>query len=225
MVRTGAKRYKKKAPPRGGFVCQGDDVTEDLEMPFPQYRCATCDKDLPLNDARMMVTCAEHHVSERVDFVVRQATASDRHAIEEICDRAWGETEVDAFGRTFDVLTCENLIAVVGGELVGLISLALDRGELTIVLLSVYPEYQGSGVGAALVEAAVERARAKRLSMVKVATTNDDIPALYFYQRRGFVIFDIAPGALVEHHGSAISGFADIPVRDELRLRRSVCSD
>ena len=199
-------------------------MTDDLDMPFPKYRCPTCGKDLPLNEARMTVTCAEHEIHRGVDFLVREALPADRHDIEEICDRAWGETEIDAFGRTFDVLAGQNLIAVVGDELAGLISLALDKGDLTIVLLSVYPEYQGSGVGAALVQATVEVADRKRLTTIKVATTNDDLPALYFYQRRGFVIFDIAPGALVEHHGSAEPGFADIPVRDEIRLRRPVCA-
>ena len=198
-------------------------MTDDLEMPFPQYRCPACRTDLPLNEARMTVTCAGHEIHQGVQFDVREATPADRHDIEEICDRAWGETEVDAFDRTFDVLAAQNLIAVVDDKLVGLISLALDRGDLTIVLLSVYPEYQGSGVGAALVEAAIAQAQNKRLTTVKVATTNDDIPALYFYQRRGFVIFDVASGALVEHHGSAVPGFADIPVRDEIRLRRPVC--
>jgi ribosomal protein S18 acetylase RimI-like enzyme len=121
-------------------------------------------------------------------------------------------------------LAAQNLIATVDDKLVGLISLALDEGDLTIVLLSVYPEYQGSGVGAALVEAAVNEAEKKRLTVIKVATTNDDIPALYFYQRRGFVIFEVARGSLIEHHGSAVPGFADIPIRDEIRLRRPVCA-
>jgi len=96
---------------------------------------------------------------------------------------------VDAFGRTFDVLAGHNLVAIADGKLAGLISLALDRGELAIVLLSVYPEYQGSGVGGALVEAAAALASERRLPSLKVATSNDDIAALYFYQRRGFVFY------------------------------------
>lgn len=195
-----------------------------VDMPYPQYRCAICEKDLPLTEARMTVTCAEHRAAgDDIEFDIRPALPTDRHEIEEICDRAWGETEIDAFGRTFDVLAGENIIAIAEGKLAGLISLALDRGELAIVLLTVYPQYQGSGMGAALVEAAVGVAADKRLPFIKVATSNDDISALYFYQRRGFVFYDIEAGALVDHHGEVVSGFADIPVRDELRLRRPVC--
>ncbi|MHB1340592.1 MAG: GNAT family N-acetyltransferase [Coriobacteriia bacterium] len=195
-----------------------------MDVPYPQYRCAICEKDLPLTETRMTVTCDEHRAEgEDIEFDIRAAVAADRRDIEEICDRAWGETEIDAFGRTFDVLVGENLIAVADGKFAGLISLALDRGELAIVLLTVYPQYQGSGVGAALVEAAARLAAEKGLPFIKVATSNDDIPALYFYQRRGFVLFDIEAGTLVDHHGEVIAGFADIPVRDELRLRRPVC--
>ncbi len=92
------------------------------------------------------------------------------------------------------------------------------------MLLSVYPRFQGSGVGSSLIEAAVDRARDKGLISLKVATTNDDLPALYVYQRQGFAVYDIACGSVVDHHGAAIAGFANIPVRDEVRLRRPVCA-
>jgi ribosomal protein S18 acetylase RimI-like enzyme len=200
------------------------DLDVSLEMPYPQYRCAVCGKELPLTEARLTVTCREDRPTSHLHYSVRPATAADRHDIEEICDRAWGETDIDSFGRTFDVLACDNLVAETDeGDFAGLISLALDRGELAVVLLSVYPGHQGSGVGSALVDAAVEQARSKGVNALKVATTNDDIPALDFYQRHGFAIVEIETGIMIDHHGSAIPGFAGIPVRDEIRLRRPVC--
>jgi GNAT superfamily N-acetyltransferase len=200
------------------------DEDGPVELPYPQYRCAICGEDLPLGDAHMSVTCATHRATgAEVFFEIRPALPSDRHDIEAICDQAWGETEIDTFGRTFDVLECDNLVAIADDGFAGLISLAIDRGELAIVLLTVYPRYQGSGVGAALVDAAVEEARARQLPFVKVAATNDDIPALYFYQRRGFVLYELVAGEMVDHHGEVVPGFARIPVRDELRLRRPVC--
>jgi ribosomal protein S18 acetylase RimI-like enzyme len=197
----------------------------DLDLPFPHYRCPVCDKKLPLTDARMTVTCSHHGpAEERPAYVLRDAGTADRAAIEKICDRVWGETEIDSFGRTFDVLQADNIVGEVDGKLAGLISLALDRGELAIVMLSVYPEHQGAGLGASLLEAGVARAQERRIPFVKVATTNDDIPALYFYQRHGFVLYEIEPGAVVDHHGEVLDGFAGIPVRDEVRMRRPGCT-
>lgn len=199
-------------------------MVEEFDLPYPQYRCPTCGKDLPLNEARMTVTCAEHQPADSIDFTVRAAHAADRHDIEEICDRALGETEIDIFDRTFDVLAGDNLIADADGSLAGLLSTAVHGGELVIVLLSVYPEHQGQGVGAALLRAAVELAHERGLPAVRVAVSNDDIPLLYFYQRHGFVLYDIALGLLADRAGAAVAGFSGIPSRDEVRLRRSVCA-
>jgi len=197
---------------------------EPVEAPYPQYRCPVDGEDLPLSDARITVTCERHRPHEEPPaFTVRDAGTADRHAIELICDRVWGETELDSFGTTFDVLESTNLIAEVDGELAGLISLTLHRGDQAIVMLSVYPEFQGAGIGTALVREAIARAATGGLPCLKVATTNDDIPSLYFYQRLGFMIYEVDCGVVVDHHGAVMSGFADIPIRDEVRLRRPVC--
>lgn len=198
-------------------------MPDPFELPFPQYRCRTCGKDLPLNEARLSVTCAEHQVAPSVRFEVRKARPADRHQIEEICDRAFGETEIDVYGRVFDVLSGVNLIAEADGALVGLLSLAVEGGALAIVLLSVYPDYQGHGVGRSLLEAADAVAVERKLPHVRAAVSNDDIPQLYFYQRHGFMIDEIAVGAVADQLGSVVAGFSGIPVRDEIRLRRAVC--
>jgi len=199
-------------------------MNDEFELPFPQYRCTTCGKDLPLGEARMTVTCADHVRSERVAFDVRKASDTDRSEIELLCERALGETDVDVFGRTFDVLAGANFIAVVGGELIGLLSLAISAGEATLVLLAVYPDYQGKGVASALLKAADEFAGKRGLNFMRVAVSNDDIPQLYFYQRHGFAFYDIAIGEIADRFGSASPGFSGIPVRDEFRLRRAVCA-
>jgi ribosomal protein S18 acetylase RimI-like enzyme len=199
-------------------------VDETVEVPYPQYCCAECGKELPLTDARLTVTCDEHRPArEDVTLNVRLAVAGDRHDIEDICDQALGETEVDAFGRTFDVLACDNLVAEADGRFAGVMALAGNAGDLAIVLLSVYPDYQGKGVGSALIEAAAERAAGRGLPAIKVAVSNDDIPLFSFYQRHGFTIDSVERGLLADRYGSAEPGFSRIPVRDEIRFRRAVC--
>ena len=197
-------------------------MSADFEMPFPQYRCPTCGKDLPLGEARMTVTCADHTEREPVEFEVRLAKAADRSAIEAICDRALGETVVDLMGGTFDVLDAINLIALSKGELIGLLSMVIRNGEASIVLLSVYPEHQGTGVGASLIDAADALAAERGLLFLRSAVTNDDLVLLYFYQRHGFAIYEVAVGEAADRFGSAPPGFSGIPVRDEIRMRRSV---
>jgi len=199
-------------------------MSAEFDLPFPHYRCPTCGKDLPLGEAKMTVTCADHTERKDPEFSLRTATAEDRTAIETICDRAMGETVVDAFGATYDVVEGLNLIAEAEGELVGLLSLAVRHGEALVVFMSVYPEYQGTGVGAALLTFAEEISAVRNLPFVRVAVTNDDIPLLYFYQRHGFTIYEVCVGEVADKFGSAPPGFSAIPVRDEIRMRRAVCT-
>lgn len=199
------------------------DLPEDTGVPYPQYRCRVCGKDLPLTEARITMTCHEHHAGEKVAFSVREAEARDAERIAALSEAAWGETEIFAFGKTYDVLEGVNVVAETDGELAGMVSLRVDGGELAVVLLSVYPQFQGAGVGSALIDAAVAYAAARNLPLVRVAVTNDDIPSLYFYQRHGFAIYDVAVGLVADDLGAAVGGFSSIPVRDELRLRRPVC--
>lgn len=198
-------------------------MNAEFDLPFPHYRCPSCGKDLPSGEARMTVTCGHHTERPDADYLVRRATAADRSAIETICDRALGETDVDAFARSFDVLAGINLIAEIDGELAGLLSLAVFEGEATLVFLSVYPEYQGTGAGAALLDAADAYAVEHGMKFMRVAVTNDDVPLMYFYLRHGFAIYDVAVGLVADRFGAATPGFSGIPVRDEIRLRRSVC--
>ena len=200
-------------------------VADNFDLPFPQYRCPSCERDLPLNEARMTVTCASHCPEDDLAFVVREAKPDDRRAIEEICDRALGETEIDAWENTFDVIDGTNLIAEVHDELAGLLSVAFYRGDLVIVLMSVYPEFQGKGLGSALLKSAAGYAREKNMSFMRVAVSNDDIPLMYFYQRHGFVIEDIAVGRLVDSAETAVAGFSGIPSRDEIHMVSPVCAD
>lgn len=200
-------------------------MNDAFELPFPQYRCPACGKDLPLGEARMTVTCASHMVRENVEFTVRQAVDADHEAIGLLCERALGETDIDAFGRTFDVFAGVNLVATTDDGMCGLLALSVNRGELTVVLLSVYPEFQGTGVGSSLLAAADKLAAKRGLNFLRVAVTNDDIPQLYFYQRHGFAIYEVAVGEVADRFGSATPGFSGIPVRDEIRLRRAVCED
>lgn len=200
-------------------------MNAEFDLPFPQYRCAVCEKDLPLGEARMMVTCADHTERPEAVFEIRRAEAADRTTIETICDRAMGETVLDVFGMTFDVLENINLIAVADGELLGILSLAIKGGEGTITFLSVYPEHQGLGVGTGLISAADRFAAQRGLPSLRVAVTNDDMPLFYLYQRLGFAIYEVAVGEAADRFGAATPGFSLIPVRDEIRLRRAVCTD
>src|ERR1035437_1432356 len=58
------------------------DGTDGVEVPYPQYLCPVDGRALPLAEARMSVTCAEHQpLAESVAFSVREAVVSDRRSL------------------------------------------------------------------------------------------------------------------------------------------------
>ncbi len=54
--------------------------------------------------------------------------------------------------------------------------------------------------------------------------TNDNIPALYFYQRRGYRLARVLPGGVAAHlrETEQAAGFAGIPIRDEIQLVKEI---
>jgi len=86
----------------------------------------------------------------------------------------------------------------------------------------VLPACQDRDGGGALIEALVDEAMRLGRARILVATSNDDLLALAFYQRHGFYLAKLIPGAIAQHHGGELTGFAGIPVRDEIQLERPI---
>jgi GNAT superfamily N-acetyltransferase len=79
--------------------------------------------------------------------------------------------------------------------------------------------WQRAGVGGHLVVEAELLARRQARPRVTVTITNDNLPALYFYQRRGYRLSAVLRDAMAEYAGTAEAfGFAGIPIRDEVQL-------
>ncbi|MFN8591112.1 MAG: GNAT family N-acetyltransferase [Thermomicrobiales bacterium] len=111
-------------------------------------------------------------------------------------------------------------VAEQGPRPVGLLTyrLADDEGEIMTLdsLLS------GRGIGSALITRAVTTARAAGCRRLVVVTTNDNMNALRFYQKRGFALAALRPGAVTRGRRLKpeipLRGDDDIPIRDELEL-------
>jgi ribosomal protein S18 acetylase RimI-like enzyme len=93
-----------------------------------------------------------------------------------------------------------------------------------MVALATDPMWQRPGVGGHLVAEAELLACRLQLQRLVVATTNDNLPALHFYQCRGYRLTDLVPNSIVVHTGQDVLGFAGIPVRDEVRLEKTLSS-
>ena len=182
------------------------------------YRCTLTGAFVCPRHARVQVV-AWNAKREPEPSSVRAAGEQDYARLQELALHFWGETGVECFDREYDVLKLPAFVGLKNDDVVGFVSYAVEGDRMNLVMLNVLPQYQGRGLGSAMLAKAVIEAHKLGLSRVVVATSNDDVSALYFYQRSGFVIAQVVPGRIAEHHGGLEQGFAGIPVRDEIRMQ------
>jgi len=198
----------------------------------PTMRCAFCGGAAQYVDRQTsQPICLEHSRLEVRAFGepenlpsgpperrIRPAEAADRDVIESFARYFWNEVAMDCFDRTYDMLQLPSLLLCEGDEVIGCLTYSEDFEDdaLTIVMLNIYPSYNGGGGGRALVAAADGVARKHGIGRLRVATSNDNIAALYFYQRLGFTLSGVVVNVIHED----IRGFGGIPARDEIRLER-----
>jgi GNAT superfamily N-acetyltransferase len=196
-------------------------VSEESDAKPAVIRCARCGRFVDWEEARVQVICSCRPHMDLPPVMVREATDTDRAAARELFRRDFGRTRIVAFGELVDLDELPALVAVMNTEPSGALAYRLFGGDaLHIVALATDPMWQRSGVGAYLVAEAELLARRLGLKRLVIATTNDNLPALYFYQRRGYRLSEFARDAIIAKVQQEHAGFAGIPVRDEIRLEK-----
>ncbi|MCI1892371.1 MAG: GNAT family N-acetyltransferase [Schleiferilactobacillus harbinensis] len=147
---------------------------------------------------------------------------TQRQAVTTLFRQLWGSTEMVISSGTFDIQDLDGLVALEADRIVGIISFTLTPQWLEIVSLDSLVENQG--IGSQLLQAAEKIARENDRHQTSLITTNDNLRALGFYQKRGYHLTELYPNAVVKARQikPEIPLQADngIPIRDELRLTK-----
>ena len=89
-------------------------------------------------------------------------------------------------------------------------------------VLTLHARSRFTGTGSALLSSLIDIARQAECTRLWVVTTNDNVDALRFYQRRGFRLVRLRPGAVSENRSLKPQipdlGAHGIELRDELEL-------
>jgi GNAT superfamily N-acetyltransferase len=151
---------------------------------------------------------------------IRPLVRADRAWVEPLVVERWGEPIVVGRGRVWRPAELPGFGAFEGDECVGLVTYELEGAACEIVTIDALIE--GDGVGTRLLEAVVGLAREAGCERVQLMMTNNNVRALAFYQKRGFRLTDLRPGAIDEERRLKPSipelDSAGIPIRDELHL-------
>jgi GNAT superfamily N-acetyltransferase len=154
------------------------------------------------------------------ELKLRPILPSDRSELA----RLTGDNITVSPGGVYDIRELSGFVAVQDSTLVGLLTYHIGADDCEVVTL--HATLVGKGIGTALIQAArevAEQAGCKRLWLV---TTNDNLEALGFYQKRGFVLVTIHRDSMqqvraIKPHVPLI-GLHNIPLRDMIELEISL---
>ena len=153
-------------------------------------------------------------------FEIRKLGASDRAWVSQFLQAHWGATVVVSRGHLHHADRLPGFLAVCNDVPVGLLTFHIDGDQLEVVTLNSLIERRG--IGTALLAAAQAAARAAHCRRLWLITTNDNVPAIEFYQRRGLVVAAIYRGALEVSRRLKPQipeyGIGGVPIRDEVEL-------
>jgi N-acetylglutamate synthase-like GNAT family acetyltransferase len=126
--------------------------------------------------------------------------------------------------QVHDPTQLPGFIALEQGDRVGLATYHIDGALCELVSIDALCQFMG--VGTELLNAVEAAARAGGCSRLWCITTNDNLDALRFFQRRGFVITSYRLGGMRRIRslkpGIPDNGYYGIPIRDEIELEKPV---
>ena len=132
----------------------------------------------------------------------------------------WGSVQLVSRGKIYSGDQLPGFIALHEGQPAGLATYHLAGKHCEIVSLdSLVPQL---GIGSALIQAVKAVAQDTGCQRLWLVTTNDNLPAIRFYQKRGFHLVDVHPNSVQNSRSLKPCipelGLEDIPIRDELEF-------
>jgi len=155
-----------------------------------------------------------------MNFTIRPVEEYNRPWMLEVI-RGWGADFVVTRGRKVYAAELPAFIAVGdSGEKLGLQTYEIISDQCEVVTLDAFTRF--SGVGTALMQCAIDAARAAGCRRVWLMTTNDNLDAIRFYQKRGFTIAAVHVNAIAHSRtlkpSIPLIGYYGIPIRDEVEF-------
>jgi ribosomal protein S18 acetylase RimI-like enzyme len=158
--------------------------------------------------------------------VIRPLTEGDAATAGRLVDDVLGSRLQARLDEVIDVLALPGFGVWDDRRLVGIATYSLTGADAEVAALGVSEDHRGRGLAGELLDAVIGAATAHGAQRVWVVTTNDNLTALAVYQRHGFRLAEIRPGAI--DRARAIKptipeiGRQGIPMRDEIILEHYV---
>jgi GNAT superfamily N-acetyltransferase len=148
---------------------------------------------------------------------LRRLTQPDLPRLRDFWIEHWGSDDMIMHGQR---VRYDEVEGFVFGDWTGLLTFMVRGDECEVTSLNSLQE--GQGIGAALIDEVAREAKERNCRRLFLITTNDNLNALGFYQKRGFEISALHRGAIYNSRklkpSIPLIGMNNIPLRDEIEL-------
>jgi GNAT superfamily N-acetyltransferase len=156
------------------------------------------------------------------EIKIEPITDEHRQWLRKRIQEIWKGRFVVSRGISHEPVNLPGFIALRDGNPVGVATYHVSEGECQLLTIDSFVQWQG--VGTALIEAVEDEARKTGASRLWMITTNDNIDALRFYQRKGYVISAVHVNAVEQSRkikpSIPLVGMHGIDIRDEIELEK-----
>lgn len=118
----------------------------------------------------------------------------NRQQVNDLIRSLWYSTDIIVRGEVVDTSVLEGFTAMEQEKITGFLTYRIQDGECEIMSLESIKENQGTGTS--LINLVKEIAKQQNCTKLKLITTNDNMNALKFYQKRGFDMIRVYPNAM-----------------------------
>ena len=159
-----------------------------------------------------------------IEIEIVEKKETDEEWIRNAVRNEWHSDMVIIKGRKVHPAEFDALIALKNSERVGFLTYRISGTQCAILTLNSFMKRQG--IGSRLIDYLEEKLLQKDCNMLEIATTNDNVEALAFYQKLGFKIAAIQVNAMEHARKKKPSiprtGLHGIPIRDEIILTKDL---
>lgn len=148
----------------------------------------------------------------------------NRNLINTFIEQHWFTTTMIIRGKKIDMTKTEGFYFSEEENIIGLITYIVYNDILEITSLDSLQENQG--IGSKLIEAVIHEAKERKCQKIVLITTNDNINAIRFYQKRGFDMAHLYRNALDISRKLKpeipLIGENSIPLRHEIEFEMTI---
>ncbi len=145
---------------------------------------------------------------------------SYKEAVKQLLSKSWGSDFMITKGQIHYYESLDGYLAIEDDKIVGVLTFRKSDDEVEIISLDSFKE--NTGIGTALLNKVTDFAKQNSIKRLWLITTNDNLNALRFYQKRNWSITAIHKDAVTKAREIkttiSIFGYNDIPLRHEIEL-------